>query len=203
MFLRALGHQARTEGLFDRLGARRRPIGPITLIAASGVVARSMDPADLLAWLQGREAQALVRDADGLARRLAAIDRARGPDGLHRLDAFCCTASTWQATVVALMARADAVLMDLRAVAAGGAGGCAWAPGQLAQRLPGRRVVLVLDGDTALAPLQAAPGAAAGQVVWQRMDGERPADHAALCQALVRAPRPDPAGQGRRATPGR
>ena len=121
-----------------------------------------MDPADLLAWLQGREAQALVSDADGLARRLAAIDRARGPDGLHRLDAFCCTASTWQATVVALMARADAVLMDLRAVAAGGAGGCAWAPGQLAQRLPGRRVVLVVDGDTALAPLQAALGAAAG-----------------------------------------
>lgn len=140
LFLRAFGHQARTERLFGRLGARWRAIGSITLIAAPDVVARSMDPADLLVWLQGREARAFVRDAAGLALRLAAIDRARDPDGLHRLNGFCCTASTWQATVVALMAQADAVLMDLRAVPAGSAGGCAWKLAQLAQRLPGWRV---------------------------------------------------------------
>ena len=187
LFLRAFGHQARTERLFDRLGARWRALGPILLIAAPDVVARSMDPVDLLAWLQGREADAFVQDAAGLGRRLAAIDRGRDPDGLHRLNEFCCTAGTWQATVVALMARADAVLMDLRAVPAGSAGGCAWELGQLAQRLPGHRVVLVVDGDTALAPLRAALGPAATRVVWLRMDRERPADHAALFQALVRA----------------
>jgi hypothetical protein len=187
LFLRAFGHQARTERLFDRLGARWRALGPILLIAAPDVVARSMDPADLLAWLQGREAQAFVRDGDGLAARLAAIDSARDPDGLHRLNEFCCTASTWQATVVALMHRADAVLMDLRAVPVGSAAGCAWELGQLAQRLPARRVVLVVDGDTALAPLQAALGPAAAQVVWQRMDRERPADLAVLHLALVHA----------------
>ena len=59
--------------------------------------------------------------------------------------------------------------------------------GQLAQRLPGHRVVLVVDGDTALAPLQTALGPVAARVVWLRMDRERPADHAALFQALVRA----------------
>lgn len=132
-------------------------------------------------------ALAAAHQAKAFSDLQLAIDRARDPDGLHRLNGFCCTASTWQATVVALMAQADAVLMDLRAVPAGSAGGCAWKLAQLAQRLPGWRVVLVVDGDTALAPLQAALGAAAGQVVWQRMDGERPADHAALFQALVRA----------------
>jgi hypothetical protein len=187
LFLRAFGHQARTERLFDRVGARWRALGPITLIAAPDVVARSIDPADLLAWLQGREAVAFVRDGHALAQRLAAIDQQRDPDGQHRLNEFCCTASTWQATVVALMARADAVLMDLRGVPAGAAGGCAWELGQLGCRLPGRRVVLVVDGNTALAPLQAALGAAADQVVWQRMDSERPTDQAALFRALVGA----------------
>ena len=190
LFLRAFGWQARTERLFDRLGARWRALGPITLIAAPDVVARSIDPGDLLAWLQGREADAFVRDAAGLAQRLAAIDNQRDPDGLHRLNEFCCTDATWQAAVVALMARADVVLMDLRGVQAQRASGCAWELAALAQRLPARRLVLVVDGNTALAPLQAALGSAAAQVVWQRLDSERPADHAALFHALVAAAAP-------------
>jgi hypothetical protein len=186
LFLRAFGYQARTERLFDRLGARWRALGPITMIAAPDVVARSIDPGDLLAWLQGREGEAFVRTAAELQQRLAAIDTERDPDGRFRITEFCCVDSTWQATVVSLMARADAVLMDLRGVK-GGKLGCAFELEQLALRLPGRRVVLVIDGDTHIEPLRAALGPAADAVVWQRMDGERPADHEALFGALVTA----------------
>ena len=35
-------------------------------------------------------------------------------DGRFRINEFCCRDDTWQATVVALIERADAVVMDLR-----------------------------------------------------------------------------------------
>ena len=184
LFLRAFGWQARTERLFDRLGARWRWLGPITMIAAPDTVARSMDPVDLAAYLQGREAEAFVRSAADLGARLAALDRQRDPDGRFRLNEFCCADDTWRATVVALMDRADAVVMDLRGVR-DPQHGCAFELGQLAQRLPPKRVVLVVDAQTLLPPLRDALGAAADEVIWHRLDGERQAGHDALFTALV------------------
>jgi hypothetical protein len=186
LFLRAFGWQSRTERLFDRLGARWRYLGPITMIAAPDAAARSIDPADLLAYLQGREGEAFVRSEAELANRLAGIDVDRDPDGRFRLTEFCCTDDTWQATVVSLMLRADAVLMDLRGVRAEKAG-CAFELGQIALRLDPARVVLVIDGETVLAPLRTALGAAADRVVWHRLTADRPAGHRALFEALVAA----------------
>ena len=51
-----------------------------------------------------------------LQRRLAAQDEERDPDGRFRVNEFCCADTTWQATVVELMARAEVVLMDLRGI---------------------------------------------------------------------------------------
>jgi hypothetical protein len=186
LFLRAFGYRARTERLFDRIAARWVAFGPITMIAAPDVVAHTIDSADLLAWLQGREGDMFVRSQAELDARLACIDSARDPDGRFRLNEFCCADTTWQAAVVALIDRADAVLMDLRGVQSEKPG-CAFELAQVATRMEGRRVVLVVNRDTRLAPLQAALGDAAPRVTWHVMDDERTASYERLFAVLVTA----------------
>jgi hypothetical protein len=188
LFLRAFGYRARTERLIDRIGARWRSLGPILMIAAPDVVARTIDSANLLAWLQGREADTFVRTQAELDARLAAIDGARDPDGLFRTNGFCCSETTWRATAVALMGRAHVVLMDLRGVK-DEKFGCAFELTQLAERNKGGCVVLVVDKDTLLAPIQDAIGAAGAQMTWHRMDDERPASFERLFAVLARAAR--------------
>lgn len=165
LFLRAFGWRARTERLFDRVGARWRYRGPITMIAAPDVVARSIDPADLLGYVRGDVEQSFVRSEAELDARLAAIDQRRDPDGRFRINEFCCADNTWRATVVRLMERADVVLMDLRGVRQGNKAGCEFELEQLALRLPPQRIVLVIDGETEVTALQRALGPAAAAAV--------------------------------------
>ena len=165
LFLRAFGWRARTERLFDRVGARWRYRGPITMIAAPDVVARSIDPADLLGYVRGDVALSFVRSEAELSTRLAAIDPQRDPDGRFRINEFCCADNTWKATVVRLMDRADVVLMDLRGVKQGDKAGCAFELQQLALRMPARRVVLVIDRDTDVLALQQSLGPDAAAAV--------------------------------------
>jgi hypothetical protein len=68
-------------------------------------------------------------------------------DGRFRIDEFCCRDDTWQATVVALIARADAIVMDLRGFGAARRG-AEFELEQLATRAAPERVVLVVDAST-------------------------------------------------------
>lgn len=165
LLLRVFGFRARTERLFDRIGARWRWHGPVTMIAAPDVVSRTIDAVDFLDWLLGRSAASFVRDGDELQRRLAAIDAARDPDGRFRVSEFCCADNTWRATVVELMQRADVVLMDLRGVTPQRAG-CEFELRQLPQRIAPGRIVLVVEPGADRAPLSALLGPAAAQVRW-------------------------------------
>lgn len=105
------------------------------MIAAPDVVARTIDPGDDLRWLTGPMDKLFVTSGAALEAKLAALDRTPDPDGRYRVNAFCCGATTWQATVVALMDRADAVVMDLRGVTRD-RHGCALELQQLAERFP-------------------------------------------------------------------
>lgn len=147
LLLRVFGYTARTERLFDHIGARWRLLGPVTMIAAPDVVARTIDPGDYLRWLTGRVADLFVTSRADLDARLAAFDGVPDPDGRYRINEFCCSRSTWQVTVVELMDRADAVVMDLRGVTRDRQG-CAFELQQLSERLPLRRLVLVTDHST-------------------------------------------------------
>lgn len=163
LLLRVFGYTARTERLFDRVGARWRLFGPVTMIAAPDVAARTIDPGDYLRWLTGRVDEMFVTSRADLDARLAALDLAPDPDGRYRVNEFCCRDNTWQATVVELIQRADAVVMDVRGVTRAHRG-CEFELQQLAQRLAPRRLVLVADATTDRDVLQDAFGATIAEV---------------------------------------
>jgi hypothetical protein len=147
LLLRVFGYTARTEKLFDRIAARWRLFGPVTMIAAPDVIARTLDPEDFLRYLTGRFSTTFVQSKEELDRRLAVLDQTPDPDGRYRINEYCCRDDTWQATVVELMRRADAVVMDVRGVTADRRG-CEFELQQLAGRLMPEQIVLVVDGTT-------------------------------------------------------
>jgi len=112
-------------------------------------------------------------------QRLATIDVEPDRDGRFRVDEFCCHDDTWQATVVALIARADAVVMDLRGFNAARRG-AEFELEQLAARVAPERVVLVVDASTDRALVATAAGEAAAHmtVVEVRRGNERQTDAA-------------------------
>jgi hypothetical protein len=186
LVLRVFGDTARTESLFDRIASRWQLFGPVTMIAAPDVIARTVDPGDVLRFFTGRLAETFVQSRDDLARRLATLDVAPDGDGRYRVSEFCCRDDTWQATIVALIVRADAVVMDLR-----GFGpqrhGCEFELRELAARLDPGRVVLIVDASTDRALLEqtAAPTVAGMRVMEVRRGDDR--ETALAFEALLRA----------------
>jgi hypothetical protein len=144
LLLRVFGYTKRTERLFDGIAARWRFCGPVTMIAAPDVIARTVDPEDFLRYLTGRLSSAFVQSREDLEKRLAELDQRPDPDGRYRINEFCCRDNAWQATVVELMRRADVVIMDLRGVTASRRG-CEFELQQLAARLRPEQIVLVVD----------------------------------------------------------
>lgn len=162
LLLRVFGYTARTERLFDRIAARWRLFGPVTMIAAPDVIARMVDPAEFLRFVTGRVGDVFVKSQADLDARLAQLDLVPDPDGRFRVSEFCCRDNTWQATVVELMDRADVVVMDLRGVTTERRG-CEFELQQLAARLPRQRIVLIVDSTTKLGAIDSAmPGLRSG-----------------------------------------
>lgn len=186
LILRTFGFQKRTERLFDRIGSRWRYFGPVTVIAAPDVIARTVDAGDFLGWLTGRVDESFIRTQADLDERLATFDGAPDPDGRYRIIEFCCRNNTWQATVVSLMDRADAVVMDLRALHSGNAG-VAFELEQLSSRVDPQRVVLVVDRSTDHDMLRRAAGEKLEK--WRVIPVEQAtvAETDATFEALIRA----------------
>jgi hypothetical protein len=153
LLLRVFGDTARTEALFDRIASRWQLFGPVTMIAAPDVIARTVDPGDFLRFASGDIGASFVNSQADLDRRLATLDEQPDPDGRYRINEFCCRDTTWQATVVELMQRADAVVMDLRGFTAQRMG-CEYELRELASRLGAEQVVLVVDRTTDRALLE-------------------------------------------------
>jgi len=179
LVLRVFGDRARTGALFARIAARWQRFGPVTTIAAPDAAADTVDPGDLLRFATGRIGESFVTSKEGLVQRLATIDVEPDRDGRFRVDEFCCHDDTWQATVVALIARADAVVMDLRGFNAARRG-AEFELEQLAARVAPERVVLVVDASTDRALVATAAGEAAAHmtVVEVRRGNERQTDAA-------------------------
>ena len=186
LLLRVFGYTKRTERLFDRIGARWRYFGPVTMIAAPDVVARSIDPADFLYYMVGAIDENFVRSGADLERRIETLDLRRDPDGRFRVNDFCCADTTWRATVTALMDRADAVLMDLRGITSRQRG-CEFELRELPARLASNRIVLVVDNATDRAFVRTALGPAADAVRFYEMDKPRPAATQNLFRELLGA----------------
>jgi hypothetical protein len=147
LVLRVFGDSARTGRLFERIASRWQRFGPVTTIAAPDAAAETVDPGDLLRFATGRIGADFIASRDDLARRLAALDGEPDRDGRFRITELCCRDDTWQGTVVALMARADAIVMDVRGFTAARRG-AEFELQQLAARAAPERVVLVVDAST-------------------------------------------------------
>ncbi|HSC65433.1 MAG TPA: hypothetical protein VLD35_17460 [Caldimonas sp.] len=173
LLLRVFGDTRRTEALFERIASRWQRFGPVTMIAAPDVVAGTVDPGDVLRFAAGNIDASFVTSQDDLTRRLATMDAGPDRDGRFRINEFCCHDDTWQATVVALIERADSVVMDLRGFTAQ-RHGCEFELKELAARLGAARGVLVVDASTdraLLARLMPAGQAAMPMVEVRRGDG--------------------------------
>jgi hypothetical protein len=167
LLLRVFGDTARTEALFDRTAARWQRFGPVTMIAAPDVGTRMVDPGDVLRFATGDITTGFIKSQAELAHQLTAMDVLPDGDGRYRVNEFYCRDDTWQATVVELIVRADAVLMDLRGFSAARRG-CEFELRELGARIAPERVVLIVDASTDRALLeQIAP---AGQTPMRLME---------------------------------
>jgi hypothetical protein len=196
LLLRVFGYQARTESLFDRIVQRWRFRGPVQLIAGVDLAAKTVDPGDILAFIQGHLARQYVATTDAVPERLAGLDLERDPDGRFRVNEVYCHDDTWKAALQGLLDASDRVLMDLRSFSAQNAG-CLFELGELMKRVPTDQIVFIYDRTTDLqllaGTLSEAWAAAvredrargSGQVGLVRVERQSRAELAAVMQRLT------------------
>lgn len=141
---------------------RWRLTGNTVLIAGTDLADRTLDGADIFAFLDNELASRFIRSAAEVAPRLAGFDLTPDADGRYRVNECYCHDSTWQDALHALLGRSDVVLMDLRGFKAHNAG-CRYELAALARSPRVLRVVVLADAQTdraaaALAIASAAPG---------------------------------------------
>jgi hypothetical protein len=155
LLLRVFKPSQRSEGFADRLLARWRFVGPVWLIAGPDLAGAFMEPDEFFAWLRRRLHERFVADPSQVAERTAALDNRRDPDGRFRTSELFCADTTWRDVVLALIERADVVLLDLREFTPQRAG-THFELVQLLRRAPLAKVLVLVDARDELAPLQAA-----------------------------------------------
>lgn len=168
VFGEAAGRHRSSERLFDEVVQRWRFHGSVQLIGAKDLASRTLDPGDLLRFVEGRVGDQFVMDGEDLARRLREMDLRPDPDGRYRVNEFFCFDDTWRPTLQALLERSDAVLMDLRGFTRQNSG-CIFELQQIAAGgALGRTVLVTGEGtdhalleSTLADALRAAPGASA------------------------------------------
>lgn len=155
LVLRVFGFERRTEKLFDSVVLRWRFRGPVRMIAGTDLAAKTIDPDDSLAFATGDLPARFVTNAEDLQERLSHLDEARDPDGHFRVTEFFCQANTWTHALVALLARSDIILMDLRGFNKDKSG-CLFELGQLKRYARLSQTVFIVDSKTDLELFQGA-----------------------------------------------
>jgi len=114
LFLRVFKPSGRSEEFTDRFFAYWRFAAPVWMIAGPDLAGAYMEPNEFFAYVNGRLREHFVADPSEATRRVEALDSIRDPDGRFRVNEMYCTDDTWRPTVLAMMARAGAILLDLR-----------------------------------------------------------------------------------------
>jgi hypothetical protein len=147
LLLRTFGFQRRTERIFDAIGERWRFHGSVLMIAGTDLAARTISPDNYLSFLVRRLRSRFIGTEADLQRNLELLDDRPDPDGRYRINELFCDDGTWYQGVVALIDRADLVLMDLRGFGPNHRG-CVFELQQSVERGPAGQVVLVVDDTT-------------------------------------------------------
>ena len=117
------------------------------MIGGTDLATRTINPADYLRFLSRRLCHRfIVTDAE-LHQNLERLDNRPDPDGRYRVNEFFCNVHAWQKALVALLDRADVVLMDLRGFGPQNQG-CVFELQKLVERGPVGQVFLVVDDTT-------------------------------------------------------
>ena len=104
-------------------------------------------PHRFLAFLTGKLSRLFVGNEAAIFSNLRQLDSFPDADGRFRVNDFFCYADTWQSVLSALVARADAVLMDLRNFSQNN-NGCVFEINELLNVVPLPRLVFVTDATT-------------------------------------------------------
>ncbi|MCP5227879.1 hypothetical protein [Accumulibacter sp.] len=168
VFLRVFSLGRRSDRLFDRLSRYWLRLASVDLICGPDIVHRTVQPHQLMDFLAGRLAAHFIVDQGSLEHRLAERDLAPDNDGRYRVNSFYCHADTWTPVLPALVSGPVVVLMDLRSLSDEHAG-CVQELHHLVAAVPLRRCVLVVDGSTDRAFLQATLASA-----WRAMPAASP-----------------------------
>ena len=197
LVLRVFKQEDKVAALFDDVIERWRSSGNTVLIAGTDLVDQTLDATDLLDFVDGRLGQRFIRSTAEVPARLAAFDWQPDADGRWRVNECYCHDSTWQVALVALVDRADRVLMDLRGFAAHNAG-CRFELGVLARAAHLQSAVVLTDASTDMTTARAdAAVAPRGRFVWLNLPATAAAARratrkrvmAALLGAEARGPR--------------
>jgi hypothetical protein len=155
LLLRVFALGARSDRLFEAVRRRWLRGGSVAMIAGPDLVTSEIEPHEFLVFLSRQLTRSFVSGPEDLEARLAAMDRRPDPDGRFRVTEFFCRDDTWQLTMERLVARSDAVLMDLRSFGPGNQG-CLYELGRLLDAIELDRVVFVIDATTDRAFLEQA-----------------------------------------------
>src|SRR5262249_23175632 len=81
----------RAERLVEALATHWRYVGSIQLIAGPDLARVTIQPHEILDFLQGRLARRFITDPSSLERRLYEMDPKQDPDWRYRINDFFCT----------------------------------------------------------------------------------------------------------------
>ncbi len=149
LLLRVFDTGSHGPKLLNRIAARWRFVGPVQLIAGPDLALSTVEPDEFLTFTSGNLRRPFIADQTGLESRIAEPGSATDPDGRFRLEEFFCFDTTWRATVDALVARSEAVVLDLRGFTRERRG-AAEELALLGRRGMFDRTVLITDGRTDL-----------------------------------------------------
>jgi hypothetical protein len=114
LMLRVFSPNRGTTRLLDRVSARWRYLGPVRMIGGPDLAVINVEPDEFLRFVSGGLDETFIDTPAALERRVETLRVRPDPDGRHRVDELFCFDDTWRVTVVALLERSHAVLMDLR-----------------------------------------------------------------------------------------
>lgn len=113
LLLRVFGQQGTQTRLARSLLLDWRQRGPVLMIGAEDLATETLDAPELAAFLRRRLSDLFIDSPVDLAAASAA-GTARQGDGLFPMQDYYCRDSTWQPTVLTLMAQARRILVDMR-----------------------------------------------------------------------------------------
>jgi len=188
LMLRVFSSDPTRQRLLDQIASRWRYLGPVRMIGGPDLAVNNVEPDEFLAFVSGRTRRLFVNGPDDLAERMRSLEIRTDRDARYRIDEFFCFDDTWRPTVSRLLAKSDAVVMDLRSFGPENAGSSHELE-LLASRGALGRTVLLLDQSTDRALLDTilGPRDHRGPTLLEARDDDTDEALAALAEAAATA----------------